>query len=146
MKKEKTIVFTESDCAWKERVYYAETDAGGVVYYANYLVYLEKARTEWMRNKGLDVVALAHAGTLFVVSSVAITYKSPARYADIVKVYVKLTNVTPVRLYFDYCIKKEDGGMTLCEAQTVMVCINKEFKPTSLPDRIHSQMEHESQA
>ncbi|MFA6281569.1 MAG: YbgC/FadM family acyl-CoA thioesterase, partial [Candidatus Omnitrophota bacterium] len=74
----------------QKRIYYHDTDCGGVVYYANYLKYLEEARTEYMRERGLDLKELAGTGLLFVVKKVEIEYKSPARYADLLEISTKL--------------------------------------------------------
>jgi len=133
--------FSEKDCVLRERIYYSDTDAGGVVYYANYLTYFEKARTEWLRRLSIDVAALAAEGTLFVVSSVTVDYRSPARYADILKVYVALAKLSPVRMHFDYRIVREGTDALICEGQTVMVCINKEFKPAAIPEALMSVLQ-----
>ena len=66
----------------EKRIYYHDTDAGGVVYYGNYLKYLEEARTEILEKKGLSVLELNRQGYLFAVRKCTITYRSPARYAD----------------------------------------------------------------
>jgi len=136
------MTFTEQDCALREEIYYADTDAGGVVYYANYLVYFEKARTEWMSKLGLNVQKLCDAGVLFVVARVSVDYKSPARYADSIKVYVRLVKLTPVRMHFEYAVKKEADGTVLCEGSTMMVCINKEFRPAALPAGVYATLKH----
>jgi acyl-CoA thioester hydrolase len=138
--------FSEQDCVLKEKVYYADTDAGGVVYYANYLVYFEKARTEWMDKRGLNVQKLSEGGILFVVSNLSVDYKAPARYADTVKIYAKLTKLTPVRMHFAYAVKKEGPETLLCEASTVMVCINRQFKPAALPESIAALLKNECAA
>ena len=76
------------------RVYYQDTDCGGVVYYANYLTYFERARTEWIENRGLKMVKLAEEGTLFVISRAEADYKFPARYGETVTVDVELEGVS----------------------------------------------------
>ncbi|HEY0338651.1 MAG TPA: YbgC/FadM family acyl-CoA thioesterase, partial [Burkholderiales bacterium] len=79
---------------WPVRVYYEDTDAGGVVYYANYLKFTERARTEWLRAAGFEQTDLAEAhGVIFVVRAFAIDYLKPARFNDTLQVSVELTKV-----------------------------------------------------
>ncbi|OQW98639.1 MAG: acyl-CoA thioesterase, partial [Elusimicrobia bacterium A5] len=72
------------------KIYYQDTDCGGVVYYANYLTYFERARTEWMTDKGISVKNLAEQGTLFVVSHAEADYKSPAKYGETIIIQTQL--------------------------------------------------------
>jgi len=76
-----------------KRIYYHDTDCAGVVYYANYLVYMEEARTECLRAKGIELLDWAKEGFQFVVKHVDIDYKSPGRYADTLKVVSKISKV-----------------------------------------------------
>ena len=73
------------------RVYYEDTDCGGVVYYANYLRYIERARTEYLREREVDLVTLMEGGIIFVVRSVQVGYKSSARYNDLLSIDTELT-------------------------------------------------------
>ena len=80
----------------QKRIYYHDTDCGGVVYYANYLKYLEEARTEYMEKRGLILKELAEKGFLFVVRRVDIEYKAPAHYGDTLEIVTKLSKIKNV--------------------------------------------------
>lgn len=86
--------------AWPVRVYYEDTDAQGVVYYANYFRFLERARTEWLRSLGVDMVALQeHERRIFVVAEVQVRFLAPARLSDELTVTARLARLT--RVSFD---------------------------------------------
>jgi acyl-CoA thioester hydrolase len=121
------------------KVYYHDTDCGGVVYYANYLKFLEQARTEFFAEKGAPVKELAESGTLFVVARQEIDYKSPAFYADILQVYTRVSNISAVKIEFEHQIKNRDGQL-VCEAKTVTVCVGKDFKPKAIPEEIKRKL------
>ncbi len=90
----------QSPFQWPVRVYYEDTDAQGVVYYANYFRFLERARTEWLRSLGVDMVALmAEERRIFVVAEVQIKFLAPARLSDELIVSARLTNLS--RVSFD---------------------------------------------
>lgn len=122
----------------QKRIYYHDTDCGGVVYYANYLKYLEEARTEYMRERGLDLKELAGGGLLFVVKKVEIEYKSPARYADILEISTKLGKVRNVSFEFLQEIKR--GDKTLVTAVTTLVCIDKDFRPCAMCEELSKSL------
>ncbi|UCC94710.1 MAG: YbgC/FadM family acyl-CoA thioesterase [Candidatus Omnitrophota bacterium] len=119
-----------------KKIYYHDTDCGGVVYYANYLKYFEEARTEFLRTKGLDIKKLSEEGILFVVKKVEIDYKSPARYGDTIEIITELSRLRNVSLEFTQQTTKE--GTVLNLAKTILVCIGKDFLPRPLPDAIIS--------
>lgn len=121
--------------AISKRVYYHDTDSGGVVYYANYLKYFEEGRTEYMRACGIDIGELMQAkNVFFVVRHVEIDYKAPARYGDELTVETKVVRVKNVSMIFTQEIRR--GGQLLVSAETVLVCINKEFHPTVIPEDV----------
>ncbi len=122
-----------------KRIYYHDTDCGGVVYYANYLKYFEEARTEYLRDKGLDIKELADSGTLFVVHKVDITYKFPARYADSLAVTTEISQAKSVSLIFSQQIKK--GEQVLVSCRTQLVCVNRDFQPTIIPEEFTGNLE-----
>ncbi|KAF0126039.1 MAG: acyl-CoA thioester hydrolase [Elusimicrobia bacterium] len=111
----------------KRRVYYHDTDCAGVVYYGNYLKFLEEARTEYMEERGLSVKALLDEGFGFVVKRQEIDYKYPARYGDIVEIDTRVTEVTPFRARFEYDLKNQEGR-PLAKAVTDMVCVGPDLK------------------
>ena len=115
------------------RVYYEDTDAGGVVYYANYLKYLERARTEWLRAAGFGQTDLAsERGLLFAVRSLSIEYRSPARLDDLLDVVARVGRVGGASIEFEQSIARESAE--LCRAQVRVACIDAEtFRPRVLP-------------
>ncbi|MDD4182489.1 MAG: YbgC/FadM family acyl-CoA thioesterase [Candidatus Omnitrophica bacterium] len=113
-----------------KRIYYHDTDCGGVVYYANYLKYLEEARTEYMESRGYNLSDLAEKGILFVVRRVDIEYKAPAHYADTLEISTSIDKIRNVSVNFLQEIKRE--GKILVSAVTTLVCIDKNFKPCAM--------------
>ncbi|WP_020957394.1 YbgC/FadM family acyl-CoA thioesterase, partial [Ralstonia solanacearum] len=86
---------------WNLRVYWEDTDAGGVVFYANYLKFFERARTEWLRALGVDQQALADTtGAMFVVRSTAVDYRAPARLDDLLQIRSRMERVGPASVQF----------------------------------------------
>ena len=115
------------------RVYYEDTDAGGVVYYANYLKYLERCRSEWLRHLGFDQRALAaDPGVVFVVAGVQVEYKRPARYDDHLTVSASIREHSKARLTFVQQVHR--GEELLVDAIVRVACVDSaSFKPTALP-------------
>lgn len=124
----------------KKRIYYHDTDCGGVVYYANYLKYIEEARTEFFEQRGISIRDLAAEGTLFVVARQEIDYKSPAVYGDVLDVSVNIVEMKAVKLIFDHEVKSQDGRL-ICLARTVMVCVGSDIRPKAIPDEIRRKLE-----
>ena len=117
------------------RIYYHHTDCGGVVYYANYLNFLEEARTEFFEARGLCIKTLAQEGVLFVVARQEIDYKLPAFYADTLNVNARLTGVSGVKIEFLSEIKNQKSQL-ISVAKTLLVCIDKNFKPQPIPEKV----------
>lgn len=115
----------------EKKIYYHDTDCGGVVYYANYLKYFEEARTEYLLSKGLDLKKLAQTEILFVVNKVEVKYHSPARYGEHIRVYTTIKHLRHTSIIFHQMVKRED--VLLVEADTQLVCVDKEFKPRIIP-------------
>jgi acyl-CoA thioester hydrolase len=118
---------------WPVRVYWEDTDAGGVVYYANYLKFMERARSEWLRAFGFEQDALRdEAGVVFVVRRVEIDYLSPARFNDQLDVGVSLDEMGRASL----SVKQElmRGETCLARADVTLACVDAvRFKPVKLP-------------
>lgn len=116
------------------RVYYEDTDAGGVVYYANYLRYLERARTEWLRAAGFGQAEIAaEQGLLFAVRSLTIDYRTPAYLDDLLDVTARVVRTGRASIDFDQRIRREPDGV--CRAQVRVACIDAAtFRPRALPD------------
>lgn len=119
-----------------KKIYYHDTDCGGVVYYANYLKYLEEARTEYLRDKGIDLGVLSGQGYWFVVRAVEIEYKSPARYGDTLDIFSQIVKVKNVSLDFFQEIKRKET--LLVSAKTVLVFVDHAFCPSAMPEEIRS--------
>ena len=118
------------------KIYYQDTDCGGVVYYANYLTYFERARTEWMTDKGISVKNLAEQGTLFVVSHAEADYKSPAKYGETIIIQTQLDSAAGVRLELSYRIEEKETKRLIVTGKTTLVCVNLNMKPQRIADDI----------
>ncbi len=119
--------------SWPVRVYYEDTDAGGVVFYANYLCFMERARTEWLREQGFEQPLLVEQQrVLFVVRAVQIDYLRPARFNDCLQVTVEVDNVGGSRIRFLQHVLR--GEETMVQATVDVVCVNVDsFKPVRVP-------------
>ncbi|MCR4337926.1 MAG: acyl-CoA thioesterase [Candidatus Omnitrophica bacterium] len=118
----------------EKRIYYHDTDSGGVVYYGNYLKYLEEARTEFLEKKGYSVLALHEQGFLYAVRKCSITYRSPARYGDTITCDAHLIKATAAQLIFDQKVYDKPSGRLILEAEVSLVSLTKDFKPTTIPE------------
>ena len=123
------------------RVYFEDTDAGGVVYYANYLKYLERCRTEWLRSDGHQQgELLREASIAFVVRSISADYLKPARLDDLLSVSMEVTRITRVQIFFRQSIRR--GDEELLTAQVQVVCVNPaQMKIVSIPTLLRTQLE-----
>lgn len=122
------------------RVYIEDTDAGGIVYYANYLKFMERARTEWLRSKGveLDHWQSMHR-ILFVVRSVKINYLAPARFNDQLSSTLTVKELKRASLLCDQAIIREEN--TLTESAVKLVCVNADtLAPRAIPTPIREAM------
>ena len=121
------------------RVYYEDTDTAGVVYYAGYLRFLERGRTEWLRALGVGQFRLAQeAGIVFAVRSLNIEYLKPARLDDVLAVLTELT--LPGRAQVTLKQRIERDGETLVEASVRIACLNtKTMKPAALPAALRNK-------
>jgi acyl-CoA thioester hydrolase len=121
--------------SWPVRVYYEDTDAGGVVYHARYLHFLERARTEWLRSIGIDQSRLKREhGLVFVVSRVSLSFRRPARLDDELSASCVLTQRRGASLRFAQTLRKVSSGELLVEAEVLAACVEAEsFRPSALP-------------
>jgi acyl-CoA thioester hydrolase len=122
------------------RIYYEDTDCGGVVYYGNYLRYFERARTEFLRHYGIEVADYASKETLFVVSEAQIKYLSSAHYNDILVIETELTKVTGVRLHFNHEVKEKSSKRLVVTGFTELACVNLTGKPKRLSAEIINKL------
>ena len=123
------------------RVYFENTDAGGVVYHAEYLKFLERARTEWLRHLGFDHQALAREHrSMFVVTAAAIDFSKPARLDDTLAVSVRLESLGTVRCVFAQEIRRDDE--VLVRATITVACVaGGNFRPAEIPGPLRKKME-----
>lgn len=123
---------------WPLNVYYEDTDAGGVVYYANYLKFLERARTEWLRSKGINQHQVSKDyGALFAVRSVSIDYKQPAHLDDQLTVSVEVLDVRKASLNMKQNILNNNDEL-IVNATVNIVCLHSEsFSPRPIPQTIY---------
>jgi len=121
---------------WPVRVYWEDTDAGGVVYYANYLRFMERARSEWLRAYGFEQDVLRDAsGVVFVVRRVEVDYLSPARFNDQIDVSVELQELGRASLSVEQTLTR--GATRLVSAQVTLACVDAaRFKPVKIPSPI----------
>ena len=119
--------------SWPVRVYYEDTDTGGIVYYANYLKFFERARTEWLRGFGLSQAKLAQEeGLIFVVRRALLDFARPARLDDLLEVTVEPLKVA--RVYLDLAQEARCGTQVLARAEIRVACLTqRSFKPVAIP-------------
>lgn len=120
------------------RVYYEDTDLAGIVYYANYLKYIERARSEWLRQIGVDQVALKAEGTVFAVRHLQADYLSPARFDDLLQVQSSLHSMTAARLVMDQQVLRGDTPLFL--ARVTLVCLGAGGRPKRLPEQLVTRL------
>jgi acyl-CoA thioester hydrolase len=126
--------------SWPVRVYYEDTDGGGVVYHANYLRFMERARTEWLRSLGFGQHVLRHEhGILFVVREIKVRYVRPAVFDDALEVISELEEVRHSLMRFKQIIRRQDEVLTEGVVDVVCVDANK-FKPVAMPPAIKEKM------
>ena len=121
------------------RVRYAETDRMGVTYYANYLVWFEVARTEWLRETGWSYREMETEGFGLPVIESHCEYRQPLRYDDEVDILTRATLLSPVRVRFDYEIVLPDGGVAAL-GHTIHAAVDATGKPCRLPDRVRAML------
>ena len=122
----------------KLKVYYEDTDSGGVVYYANYLKFLERARTEALFSIGFSNKKVKEQfNSLIIVKSCNIEYKKPAYLEDELNVRSFVKSITKTSFFMNQVITKRD--QTIVEAQIHLVFVNEQGKPVKIPDEIYSK-------
>jgi acyl-CoA thioester hydrolase len=123
------------------RVYYEDTDAAGVVYYANYLRFMERARTEWLGSLGVDLAEFERAqGLVFVVSRMEIDYLKPARLGDRLEATLTLVELGRARMVAIQDVRR--GAAALARARVTIACIDRAtFRPARIPATLHGRLE-----
>jgi acyl-CoA thioester hydrolase len=129
---------------WPVRVYYEDTDAGGVVYHANYLLFMERARTEWLRALGFEQDALRReAGAQFSVRRMSIDYLRPALFNDLLTVTVTLTAVRGASLELAQEVLREADGTVCCRGAVQVACVDAAtLRPARIPKQLLAEIAH----
>lgn len=131
---------------WPVRVYWEDTDAGGIVFYANYLKFFERARTEWLRHLGVNQHALREStGGMFVVSTSQLNYLRPARLDDMLSVSAELTQVSRASMTITQTAQRMDeatGPVTLCVGTIGIAWVNAQtLRPERIPPHVVSVLQ-----
>ena len=116
------------------KIYYEDTDAGGVVYYANYLKYMERARTEYLLEHGINLAEFHNKGCMFAVVDVDNHYKRPAKLGETIEVTTEIVAMTAVTISIKHQILRE--SLLLVEADVRIACIDRNGKPTRIPEEM----------
>ncbi len=120
------------------RVYYEDTDLAGIVYYANYLKFIERGRSEWVRDLGIDQTALKRDGLVFAVRRVTADYLTPAKYDDMLVVETEPTGATAARITVDQRVLR--GDTVLFTASVTLVMLQADGRPARLPAEIRRKL------
>ena len=128
-----------SEFTWEVRVYYEDTDAGGIVYYANYLKFFERARTEWLRSLGVNQdILLREHDAMFVVKNVSADYHAPARLDDVIKLTLRIAKLGRASIQF---VQEAWCGERLLNTAHVKVgCVDSALRPRAVPDAVAALM------
>lgn len=118
------------------RVRYAETDQMGIVYHANYLVWCEMGRTEFIRHLGMSYAEMERSGISLAVSDLSVRYHAPARYEDLIRVRTTLSDFRSRLIAFEYLVSNAETGQRLATAQTRLVSIDRLGRPITMPDQV----------
>jgi len=122
------------------RVYYEDTDCGNVVYYANYLRFMERSRTEFLRERGIDLLELQRKGCLFVVVEAQIKYRLPARYNDLLDVESVVTELTSASTTFMTTIHRHKGDL-LVKGSIRLACVDSSGHARRIPGEVRAVLE-----
>jgi acyl-CoA thioester hydrolase len=133
-----------SEFVWPVRVYYEDTDAGGLVYYANYLKFLERARTEWLRRLGFEQDRLMQEyGIIFAVRQVELGYHRPARFNELLEVSASIARRGKASLTFYQEVRRQRDHSLLCSGQIKIACLDRDaMRPTPIPDLLLQEIMH----
>jgi len=123
------------------KIYYEDTDCGGVVYYANYLKYFERARTEYLETRGHSVAALMEQGVIFVVVRAEVDYCSPGRYGDTLVIETEVGEVTRAALTFSHVIREKVTGRVVVKGSARLAAMDRNGKITRLDKGLVSSIQ-----
>lgn len=137
---DEAVLSDPSPFSWPVRVYWEDTDAGGIVYYANYLKFMERARSEWLRAQGIEQGPLQREqGIIFVVVSAETFFQRPARYGELLQVTCEVEKQTKASLTFKQEVIRAENAASevLVTGRVRVACLDAEkFRPRALPDNL----------
>ncbi|GAB4344940.1 MAG: tol-pal system-associated acyl-CoA thioesterase [Gammaproteobacteria bacterium] len=136
-----------TDFLWPLRVYYEDTDSGGVVYYANYLKFMERARTEWLRSLGFEQDELASRDdVLFAVRRAEVDFRRPARFNDALTIRTRIVDCRRASLIFEqHVVRDAQEGELLCSGRIQVACLEaSRFRPRPIPERLLREIDRVS--
>ena len=122
------------------RVYYEDTDMGGVVYHANYLRFIERARSDWVRPLGNDQNAMREGGVVWVVRHIECDYRAAARFEDDLMIETTVASISGARLVMDQLVRRVD--QVIFTARVTAVCMTGQGRPVRLPAEIRALLKH----
>ena len=124
------------------RVYIEDTDAGGIVFYGNYLKFFERARTDFLRSIGIEQSVTIENNLIFVVRHIAVDYQSPARLDDLLTISCAVKSIRPMRVLFSQSAYRANDGMSLVNAEVEVVAVSMDtLKPRVLPDALSNTLQ-----
>jgi len=123
------------------RVNYSETDQMGFVYHANYLIWMEMARTEHLRERGVSYKELEAQGIYLAVTDVQVRYRQPARYDDQIRVRCWVRDLGSRRVIFGYAVERAETGELLATAETSLIALNRQHALSRIPEHVCDLLE-----
>ena len=126
------------------RIYYEDTDCGGVVYYANYLKYFERARTHYLEERGMSIAGLMDQGTVFMVVHVEVDYRSPARYGDTLVIDTVVSDLNAASFTFAHVIRDKSSGRVIVEGSARLAATDGNGKVKRLDKAAIAALESQS--
>jgi acyl-CoA thioester hydrolase len=123
------------------RVNYSETDQMGFVYHANYLIWMDIARTEHLRERGVSYKELEEQGVLLTVTEARVRYRQPARYDDLVRVRCWVRDLASRRVTFGYAVERAETGELLATAETSLIALNAQRALSRIPEHVSDLLE-----
>ncbi len=121
------------------KIYYHDTDAAGVVYYANYLKFMEEARMDFFNERGLSVTEHSGKFLFYPVKDCTIQYKKPARLGDTIDCTAQVVAISKATITFVQQVRNSQNGQILTEAKITLVCVNDQFRPIPIPEDVRQQ-------
>jgi acyl-CoA thioester hydrolase len=125
------------------KMYYEDTDAGGIIYYANHVKYMERGRTEYLNAIGISLPRLMEQGSLFTVTDLELHYRSYAQYGDVLVVETRLRELAAAFLIIEHRIKEKISGRLVAEGSTKLVCVSARGKAKRIPRDMHRALQTE---